>query len=43
MTGLLAHGGAGGAVVEIALTLTILLVFVVVWRRERKAKSEDVQ
>lgn len=43
MTGLLAHGGVGGAVVEIALTLTILLVFVAVWRRERKAKPEDVQ
>lgn len=41
MTGLLAHGGVGGAIVEVALTLTILLVFVAVWRRERKSKRED--
>lgn len=43
MTGLLAHGGVGGAIVEVALTLTIVLVFVAVWRRERKARGNDAQ
>jgi hypothetical protein len=33
----------GGAIVEIALMLTIILVFVAVWRRERKSKAEDAR
>jgi hypothetical protein len=33
--GLLAHGGVGGAIVEVGLVLTILAVFFAVWRRER--------
>ena len=41
MNGLLAHGGVGGAIVEVALTLTIVLVFFAVWRRERKTTTED--
>jgi hypothetical protein len=39
----LAHGGAGGAIIEIALTLTILLVFAAVWRRERTSRTKDVR
>ena len=41
MSGLLAHGGVGGAIVEITLTLTIVLVFFAVWRRERKSKTKE--
>ncbi len=41
MSGLLAHGGVGGAVVEIALVLTILAVFVAVWRRERVGAASE--
>jgi len=41
VSGLLAHGGVGGAIVELALTLTIVLVFVAVWRRERTSKTEE--
>lgn len=36
---LLAHGEGGGAIVEIGLALTILLVFNAVWRRERTSAS----
>jgi hypothetical protein len=41
MSGLLAHGGVGGAIVEIALVLTILAVFIAVWRRERATSAAD--
>ena len=37
----LAHGGVGGAIVEVALVLTVLAVFFAVWRRERVAASES--
>lgn len=37
-----AHGGVGGATVEIGLTLTILLALIAVWRRERTSKSDDL-
>jgi hypothetical protein len=43
MSGPLTHGGVAGAIVEVALTLTILLVFFAVWRRERKPKTQDGQ
>lgn len=33
----LAHGGAGGLIVEVALVVTILGVFLAVWLRERRA------
>lgn len=33
---LLAHGGTGGLLVEVGLTVGILLVFVAVWFRERR-------
>jgi hypothetical protein len=35
----LAHGGLGGAIVEGALVVTIAVVFVVVWLRERRSRS----
>jgi hypothetical protein len=41
MSGLLAHGGLGGAIVEIALVLTILAVFIAVWRRERATRITE--
>jgi hypothetical protein len=41
VTDLLAHGGVGGAVVEIGLALTILAVFFAVWRRERATASAE--
>ena len=41
MSGVLAHGGVGGAIVEVALTLTIVLVFFAVWRRERNSKTKE--
>ena len=34
---LVAHGGVGGAIVEVLLVVTILAVFVAVWLRERRA------
>jgi hypothetical protein len=41
MSGLLAHGGVGGAIVEVALVLTILAVFFAVWRRERATSAVE--
>ena len=34
----LAHGGVGGAIVEVLLVLTIAGVFFAVWLRERRAR-----
>jgi hypothetical protein len=39
----LAHGGAGGAIVEITLVLSIVLVFAAVWRRTRNASADDAE
>ncbi len=39
--GLLAHGGTGGAIVEILLTLGVAALFAAVWLRERRATRED--
>ena len=36
---LVAHGGVGGLVVEVGLTVGILFVFVAVWVRERRASK----
>jgi hypothetical protein len=36
---LVAHGGVAGAVVEGGLALTILVLFLAVWLRERKHRS----
>ena len=38
---LVAHGGVGGAIVEVLLVVTILAVFVAVWLRERHASNND--
>jgi hypothetical protein len=41
LAGIAAHGGVGGAIVEVLLVVTILAVFVAVWLRERRASSND--
>ena len=38
---LLAHGGVAGAVIELALVLGVVAVFVAVWLRERRAGRDD--
>ena len=38
---LLAHGGAAGAVIELALVLGVIGIFVAVWLRERRASRGD--
>jgi hypothetical protein len=38
---LLAHGGVGGAIVEALLVLTVAAVFVAIWLRERRSRSQD--
>lgn len=38
---LIAHGGVGGAVLEVLLTIGILLIFVAVWIRERRARRNE--
>ena len=38
---LLAHGGAAGAVIELALVLGVVAVFVAVWLRERRAGRDE--
>jgi hypothetical protein len=40
---LLAHGGVGGAIIEIAIVLTILAIFLAVWRRERSTSQAQDQ
>jgi hypothetical protein len=40
-SGLLAHGGVGGAIVEALLVLTVAAVFVAIWLRERRSHSQD--
>jgi hypothetical protein len=40
---LVAHGGTGGAIVEILLVLGIAAVFFAVWLRERRAKRDEDQ
>lgn len=37
---LVAHGGVGGAVVEVAMAVAILALFLAVWLRERRARKE---
>jgi hypothetical protein len=36
LAGLVAHGGVGGAIVELLLALTVMAIFVAVWLRERR-------
>jgi hypothetical protein len=38
---LVAHGGVAGAVIELALVLGVVAVFVAVWLRERRAGRDD--
>jgi hypothetical protein len=38
LSGLIAHGGVGGAIVEALLALSVAAVFVAVWLRERRAR-----
>ena len=38
---LLAHGGVAGAVIELALVLGVVAIFVAVWLRERRASRDD--
>ena len=38
---LLAHGGTAGAVIELALVLGLVAVFLAVWLRERRAGRDD--
>jgi len=37
----LAHGGVAGAVIEGLLVVTVAAVFVAVWLRERRSRSQD--
>jgi hypothetical protein len=39
--GLLAHGGIGGAVVEVLLVVGLLAVFLAVYLRERRSREDD--
>ena len=39
--GLIAHGGAGGAIVETLLALTIVAIFLAVYLRERRSRSRS--
>lgn len=38
---IVAHGGAGGAAIEVLLTIGILSIFVAVWIRERRARRNE--
>lgn len=41
LASLVAHGGAGGAIVEGLLVLSIAGVFLAVWLREKRARHDD--
>ncbi|HEX4929953.1 MAG TPA: hypothetical protein VFV62_04520 [Gaiellaceae bacterium] len=38
---IVAHGGVGGAIVEMLLVVSILAIFLAVWLRERRAGRDD--
>lgn len=40
---LIAHGGAGGAVVETLLVVSIAAIFFAVWLRERRSRRDEDQ
>ena len=40
LPGLVAHGGAAGAVVEALVGMAVLGVFLAIWLRERRVRSE---
>jgi hypothetical protein len=37
---LVAHGGVGGAIVEVLLVLGVAAVFLAIWLRERRRRDE---
>jgi hypothetical protein len=37
----LAHGGVGGAIVEVLLVAAVAAVFIAIWLRERRSRSHD--
>ncbi|HWQ24331.1 MAG TPA: hypothetical protein VNK94_09530 [Gaiellaceae bacterium] len=39
VAGVVAHGGAAGALVEAAIGLAVLALFVAVWLRERRSRE----
>jgi hypothetical protein len=41
LTGVVAHGGTAGAVVEALLVLGVVAVFVAVWARERESRRRS--
>jgi hypothetical protein len=41
LPGLVAHGGVGGAIIELLLVLTIAAVFFAVWLRERRSSPDE--
>lgn len=42
LAGLIAHGGAAGAIVESLIVLAVIAVLVAVWVRERRGARERV-
>jgi hypothetical protein len=40
MSALLAHGGAGGAVVEVLVVVGVAAFFLTIWLRERRSRSD---
>jgi hypothetical protein len=41
LPGLVAHGGTGGAIIEVLLVLSIAGIFFAVWLRERRSRSDE--
>jgi len=40
MSALLAHGGVGGAIVEVLLVVGVAAFFFTIWLRERRSRSD---
>ena len=40
MSPLLAHGGAGGAIVEVLVVVGVAAFFLTIWLRERRSRSD---
>jgi hypothetical protein len=43
LSGLILHGGIGGAIAEGLLGLAVAAIFVAVWLRERRERSNEPQ
>ena len=41
LTGVVAHGGTGGLIVELAIVLAVAVLLAVVWLRERRGGRES--